>query len=443
MTTVFRTLTSQPIERRWAGSYFTLYSLYIIIGMSVRLLGWMHDDALVFVQSARRVADGSFDIYGIVRTPFIAPPLGTTYPYSSMLVIVLAPFVALTDAFKLGNIWAMKVIALPLLVFDVLAMQQMRRLAREWRPKVDERYLFLGVALSLFLTSFLWVTALKSHAEGMVLLFLLLTLRLLPRNVLLAGVCAGLALSAKHMTALLGLIPIGLVFLFGGRTSESGTPTPGRLKDNLTWGASTLAVFALFVLPPVLRNPDATYYALVTQTARIVPIGPGLPRWANALLGADSSTNPWLREVVLTYSNVVLLAVITGISLIMIWRARRDAQPIGIQDARLLGLIAFVGIAYIIFAKWVSDHYYQVPLALVFLWDLVRSTSRSGPSTVPWIGIGSAIAYRAVTQIDPLDYSIPIQFNMSWVRDILLFILFVALASIMLREMGVVRKEDT
>jgi hypothetical protein len=330
-----------------------------------------------------------------------------------------------------------------LLVFDVLAMQQMRRLAREWRPQVDERYLFLGVALSLFLTSFLWGTGHKSHAEGMVLLFLLLTLRLLPRNVLLAGVCAGLALSAKHMTALLGLIPIGLVFLFGGRASANGMPTPGRLRDILTWGASALGVFALFVLPPVLRNPDAAYYALVTQTARIVPLGPGLPRWTNALLGADPSPTQGLREAVLSYSNVVLLAVLAGVTLFMIWRARRDARPIGIQDARLLGLMAFGGIAYIIFAKWVSDHYFQVPLALVFLWDLVRSTPRSGTSSVPWIGIGAAIAYRAVTQIDPLDYSIPVQFNMSWVRDILLLVLFVALALIMLRQMLVAPKEDT
>jgi hypothetical protein len=436
-------LVAQSSERRWAWAYFTLYALYIIIGMSARLAGWLHDDALVFVQSSRRVVDGSFDIYAIVRTPFIAPPLGTTYPYSSLLVVVLAPFVALTDAFQPGNIWAMKVIALPLLVFDVLAMQQMRRLAREWRPQVDERYLFLGVALSLFLTSFLWVTALKSHAEGMVLLFLLLTLRLLPRNVLLAGLCAGLALAAKHMTALLGLIPIGLVLLFGGQASERGTSTSARLKDILIWAASALGVFALFVLPPVLRNPDAAYYALVTQTARIVPLGPGLPRWANALLGADPSVGTGLREAVLSYSNVVLLVVIAGVTLFMIWRARRDARPIGIQDALLLGLMAFGGIAYIIFAKWVSDHYYQVPLALVFLWDLVRSTPRSGTSSLPWIGIGSAIAYRAITQIDPLDYSIPNQFNMSWVRDILLLVLFVALALVMFREMLVARKENT
>jgi hypothetical protein len=193
----------------------------------------------------------------------------------------------------------------------------------------------------------------------------------------------------------------------------------------------------------VLRNPDAAYYALVTQTTRIVPLGPGLPRWANALLGDNPSANPGLREAVLSYSNVVMLAVIAGVTLVIIRRARRDARPIGIQDARLLGLMAFGGIAYIIFAKWVSDHYYQMPLALVFLWDLVRSTPRSGTSSVPWIGIGSAIAYRAITQLDPLDYSLPTQFNMSWVRDILLLVLFVTLALIMLREMLAVQREDT
>src|SRR3712207_6353278 len=110
-----------------------MYAAYVLMGMTLRLTDWLHGDALVFVQSSRRVVDGSFDLYGILRTPWIAPPLGTTYGYTPFLAIVIAPVVAVSDMLYLGNVWAMKLIGIPLLLLDVVAMQQLRRFAREWR----------------------------------------------------------------------------------------------------------------------------------------------------------------------------------------------------------------------------------------------------------------------------------------------------------------------
>ena len=85
-----------------------------------------------------------------------------------------------------------------------------------WRPAVDERYLFAGIAIALFLTSFLVDSAFYGHNEGLILLFLVLALRVTPRNLLLGGICAGLALASKQ-TTFMDLLPVGFVLLAGGR----------------------------------------------------------------------------------------------------------------------------------------------------------------------------------------------------------------------------------
>ena len=431
-------ITNSFPARRWTGVYLTVYSLYILAGMAVRIGGWMHDDALVYTQSARRVLDGSFNIYGILRNPEIAPPLGVTYAYSSFMTILIAPFVGIADWFKLGNIWAMRLIALPLLVADVLAMQQLRYLARSLRPRVEERFLFVGILLSLFITGFLLVTAYKSHIEGTVLLFILLALRYLPRNILLSGVFAGLALSAKHMTALLGLVPIGVALLFYSRYGARG-----GLRATLTWLGTSLAVFGGFLLPPILYNPGAAYYALVTQANRIGYVGPGLPRWAINWLSANLISNDYLiaREFVLQYSSVFLVLVVGLVSLFVVWRQQVRGAPVSFDDTRLLGLVAFGSVAYILLAKWVSDSYFQLPLALVFLWDVARKTpvarnvKAARFASVPWVGIGAAVAYQSINLLDPGAFTNMAQATAPWHMDALLFALFAAISIMILRDL--------
>ena len=160
-------------------------------------------------------AGWTFDLYSLRGGAPIAPPLGITYSYSPLLATIISPVVWLNDYFGWGDDMAYRLIGVPLLFGDVLAMHQMRRLVKKWRPGVDEGYLFAGIAISLFLTSFLLVTAFKGHVEGLLFFFLLLTLRFLPRNLLLGSLFAGLALATKHTSAILALMPVGLVLLAG------------------------------------------------------------------------------------------------------------------------------------------------------------------------------------------------------------------------------------
>jgi hypothetical protein len=318
------------------------------------------------------------------------------------------------------------------MVADVLAMQQLRRLVHAWRPAMDERLLCLGIALSLFITSFWQVTAWRGHVEGLMLLFLLLTLRLLPRSVVLGGLCAGLALATKHMVAL-ELIPVGVVLLAGGARAASGGWA--GLRALLTWGAIAAGVFLGFVLPAALVNPAAAWYAFVTLPQRLILTGPGLPvvidSWAQGALPAADYAR--LHDALIGYSNLALPLIAGAAALVAVTWARRRGQPITLEDPRLLGLVAFSAVTQVVFAKWVGPHYYQLPLLLAFLWDAVRTAPRLTPQgwrpgTFPWIGLGAAIAFRGISQFDPPPF-----------KTLLILLVYMALGALLL--WGVLRPE--
>ncbi len=442
---------TRPCQR----AYFALFATYIILGVGARLLGWWYGDAIWFVWAARHVLDNSFDLYSLHLAPELAPPIGITYSYTPLLAVLVAGFVAAADALQLGDEGAYRAMALPLIALDVVAKQELRRLVTSWRPAVDQRFLFLGIAISLFLTSFLSATAYRGHVEGLVLLFILLTLRFLPRNLILAGLFAGLALSAKHTTALFALLPIGLVMLSGGRTIDrEGEPDvlrPQKLRrawrDTSIWAGIALTVFAAFLAPPLVRNPDAVYYAFVTLPNRLVSFGPGLTHWIDRVLAALLKPADFItvRPLLLSISNLFVVALPTLLMLYVIVRARARKQPFGLVDVRLIGLIAFALVANLVLAKWVSEHYYPLPLAMVFVWDMLRVTRpgpRRGPLTLnwdnfPWVGVGAAIAYKSLTQLDASTFpSIGIS-SQSWLGDAVLFVLFAALAGLMWRGLEV------
>src|SRR5207237_4374943 len=113
---------------------------------------WTHGDAVWFVQTTRKVLDGSFDLYSMRIAPELIPPLGATYAYTPLTAMILAPFVGLADALGWGQLGAERLMVIPLFVIDLLAMVQLRSLVRSWRPAVDERYLFAGIAIALYLT---------------------------------------------------------------------------------------------------------------------------------------------------------------------------------------------------------------------------------------------------------------------------------------------------
>ncbi|MGI8588315.1 MAG: hypothetical protein ACR2M0_11615 [Chloroflexia bacterium] len=380
--------------RRWNRVYLLLYVGYIALGMSLRWNGWLHFDHIWFVDAARHVLDGSWRIYEFRATPSIAPPDGLAYSYSPLTAMLMAPFVAVADALKgtplaasVGGTdqLAYRLIVFPLLVADVLAMEQLRRIVREWRPDVDEAGIFLGILPTLLLTSFLLVSAYRDHQEGLVLLLLLTTLRVTPRRLLLGGVCAGLTLAAKQ-TSLLELLPVGTVLLWQGRF---------RLRDALIWGAAAVGVFGAFLLPPFLADRDALIYALITQEQRRILTGQGLPVWIDAALanglGIRSAEYALWHDRLLRYSNPALVMIAVALVLAALWWAGRRGRPIGLRDSRLLALVAVGGLLQIVLAKWVTGHYYQLPLALALLWDIVRRAP-----LWPAVGLAGTVGFRLV-----------------------------------------------
>jgi hypothetical protein len=348
------------------------------------------------------------------------------------MAMLISPFVGIADGLGWGQEWAERLMALPLLVADVLAMHQLRRLIREWRPAADERLVFLGILISLCLTSFWVVSAYGGHDEGLVLLFLLLALRVTPRNLLLGGLCAGLALAAKQ-TAFFQLLPVGLVLLAGGALPAGSTDGErggwgASFRHSILWGGAALAVFGAFLLPAVLSNSEAAWYGLVTQMSRLTTFGPGLPSWIDRALQANLGPSDYagVLPILLEYSNAVLVGVVVLASGLSVWWARRRGRALGLVDPRLMGLVAFGAIAQVLFGKWVSGHYYQLPLALVFAWDMVRTQPVAHASSLtlgafPWIGLGSAIVFRSVTQLGPW-----------WIKEGLILLLFGMLAVLVL-----------
>ncbi len=413
---------------RWQCVYLALYAGYVLLGLALRWNGWLHYDHIWFVDAARHILDGSWRIYDFKGTPSIAPPDGLAYSYSPLPALLMAPFVAFADAVRdtplaasVGGAdqLAYRLIVVPLLLADVLAMEQLRRLVRDWRPTVDETALFLGILPTLLVTGFLQVSAYRDHQEGLVLLLLLTTLRVTPRHVAWGGVCAGLTLAAKQ-TSVLELAPIGAVLLFGGLQRREGL-RPGAA---FVWAGLAAAVFGAFMLPPLLAGPDAVIYAFLTQEQRRVLTGQGLPVWIDSALagtlGAGSATYALWHERLLRYSNV---ALVLGAGVLMgaaFWWSARRSRPIGLVDSRLLALVALGGVLQIVLAKWVTGHYYQLPLALVLLWDTVRMAPRW-----PLVGLAGTFGFRAITVAVDLP-AVP------QIKDGLLFALFAALAGAVL-----------
>ncbi|HMA33248.1 MAG TPA: glycosyltransferase 87 family protein, partial [Chloroflexia bacterium] len=383
-----------------------------------------------FVDAARQLLNGSWRIYEYNTITGILPlgtlPTGIVYSYSPLLALVLAPFVGLADLLKGtpldasvggGDQLAYRLIALPLLVADVLAMEQFRQLARAWRPAVDEVAIFLGILPTMLVTGFLQVSAVQDHHEGLILLLLLTTLRLTPRHLLWGGFFAGLALAAKH-TTLLELLPIGAVLLL----NRQATKHPWRAA--FTWAGVALAVFGAFMLPPFLANPGAVVYAFVTLPQHLELFGPGLPGWIDGqlatTLGRASPDYALWHERILSYSNGVLVLVVAGLVGATLWWNRRRGRPVGLVDSRLLALVALAALMQIVLGKWIGGHYYQLPLALVLLWDTVRVAPRWPP-----IGLVSALGFRAITIALPLP-GVPLP------RGLALLGLFIVLAQVTL-----------
>ena len=136
----------------------------------------------------------------------------------------------------------------------------------------------------------------------------------------------------------------------------------------------------------------------MTQEQRRVLLGPGLPGWLDhglqALLGQGASFDYW-HGVLLRYSNVALIGVFALVLALALWHSYGRQRSIGLMDSRLLALVALGGLLQIVLAKWVSGHYYQLPLALALLWGTVRDAPR-----LPLTGLRGGSAFCSATQLD-------------------------------------------
>src|SRR5215216_298577 len=91
------------VRYSWGGAYLLLFVVYVALGLLLRWAGWIHSDASWFVAAARKILDGSFDLYSFRAMPDLIPPGGATYAYSPLTAMIIAPFVGLADALGWGQ----------------------------------------------------------------------------------------------------------------------------------------------------------------------------------------------------------------------------------------------------------------------------------------------------------------------------------------------------
>jgi uncharacterized membrane protein len=337
-----------------------LAAVYVLWGMFFRFTYPPHGDAGALVRSTRRLLDGSLALYAERGSFQYAPPHGLSTGYPPLFAFLLAPFVVTSDAMGQPDIFAERLIGLPMLLLDALAVLAFWRLIKRVHPQTDERpqgaILLAASALILFASGMVSASWVISHPEGMTVCFLLLGLSYLPERPALGGFWLGMSLLSKQ-TALFALIPIGL----------SLWQSAPRSVTYRVIGVAALTVVVVFA-PFIIAHPHQVYYAfLVAETRR--EIG-GSNLWhfisyaTHRLLSPDAYD--FLRAVILRSANGILLLTVVAANLIT---ARK---PVKLHSPRLYALMALSCVAMLILGKWVEAHYYALPLTLVVVWDTVR-----------------------------------------------------------------------
>jgi len=353
-----------------------LIAVYLAWGIVFRFSYPPHGDAGALVRSTRRLLDGSLALYAERGSQWAAPPHGLSTGYPPLYAFLLAPFVAFSDATGRPDEFAERLIGLPMLLFDALAVWAFVRLIKRLFPDVGAARLcqpvhappragtesppllslLVASALILFASGLVSASWVLSHPEGMTICFLLLGLSYLPDRPALGGFWLGMSLLSKQ-TALLALMPIGFALW----------QSAPRAVTSRVFGVAALTVVVIFA-PFIFAHPHQAYYAfLVAETRR--EIG-GANLW-HFLSYATHRTLPLsvyepLRAVIIRSANGVLLLTVLAANLVA------SRQPLPLHSARLYALIALSNLLLLILGKWVEQHYYALPLTLVVVWDIVR-----------------------------------------------------------------------
>ncbi len=333
-----------------------LIAVYVAGGIVFRFSYPPHGDAGALVRSTRRLLDGSLALYAERGSQWAAPPHGLSTGYPPLYAFLFAPFVAFSDATGRPDEFAERLIGLPMLLFDALAVWAFVRLIKRLFPEVKSLSVLVASALILFASGLVSASWVISHPEGMTICFLLLGLSCLPDRSALAGFWMGMSLLSKQ-TALFALIPMGFALW----------QSAPRAITYRIMGVAALTVLVVFA-PFILAHPHQAYYAFIVAETRREIGGANLWHfisYATHRILPLSVYEP-LRALIIRSANGVLLLTVLAASLLA------SRKPLKLHSARLYALIALSNVLLLILGKWVEQHYYALPLTLVVVWDIVR-----------------------------------------------------------------------
>lgn len=367
-----------------AGLVYLLLSVLIVVVVE---RDWVANiDVQTFLTAARSFGDGGawFDLYAVSRATSPWP-----YAYPPLFALVLAPFVAASDAlFGVSNDGLAPLIAmrLPLWLIDIAVGVLLYHIVKKqtgvsWLGR-------LGAALWWFSPVLFYHTAIQAHLESLWLLPTLLAYALIQdgKRDWRIMVLFGLAVAVKQ-TALLFAVPFGFQLL-----------AERRWRSVVTFPVVVVGIFGLIALPFFLYSDDFRY--MITEYVAQMPVQ--IQSWQVWTLAAESyrtnqvtTTFPTVRYVLyLTFGASVML------SLLALWRGK-GWYTIGFILALGFFLTSHkaIGYHYPILLLWLivygltARQYAFMPFALTWItWVTVSPyyADWANPDLLPWYaGMGT------------------------------------------------------
>jgi hypothetical protein len=362
MTTLRRNITDQPQLSWLTPSYYFLFLGYFFIAnwfiqMGFQRTGITWVDPYVIELMARKLIHFDLNLYDKRIMQDFAPPEGIAFQYGPVPAIILMPFLAISDLFKM-DLFRDMIIRLPFIIFDFLCVYEVGLILRR-QFRLDKRFEFLASFLLLLSPLFFFASVINGKFESMIALFILKSIEKLDEKPLMSGVWMALALASKTY-ALVAFIPISLLMLT--RSSENIS-----FKRFLLFVASTFSTLLIIMGPFLFANVHNVLFAFIESPGRIGIIGHTPMAYLLQLLGISNH----LRKAIAGFANFFSLAIVTIYSAFFCWRFRTSR-------ARHLKYIlpAAVWFVYIATAKFSWIYYGLVPLVLVCVWDFSQMGNR-------------------------------------------------------------------
>lgn len=346
--------------------FWTTSILYLVLGTYLRLSGWfLYDDAVGFVETSRKILDGSLKIYSI---KWGGPPdYLPAYLYPPLFALIISPVVVITDLLKIPEL-APPLIGMPILLFDILAAYVVKRICNNLVANQQERSYYVATIELLIIGIFKKVGFL-SQQEGIMLFFLLLGFSTIVKHPFLGGFLLGLSFLTKQ-TSIFALIPFAYMLLI----SKKDFNIHSFMKALVIFIVTVVTIFTPFILANIecqQEYPNCNFYDTfigAEQRRRILNenVWKLLDWLGKALLISDGYDTYYnmLRSI----ANPVMLSLILILTPFLIIKRRP-----GINSSQMYKLIAGLLFLQLFFSKWVGRHYYIVPFSMLLLADYISS----------------------------------------------------------------------